>query len=118
MLRRSMKVEEKLEGDVAVATIAGDLDGKTAPELEALLAPIVEAHPKVVLVLRSVPYISSAGLRTLLSVYKQASAKKGIVALASLSKQTREVMRVTGLLGCFVVADSVEEAVAVIRARG
>jgi anti-sigma B factor antagonist len=97
--------------DTAIATLSGEIDGKTAPEVQATLAPVIAGSSKIVLDMSAVTFLSSAGLRVLLLVYRQAAANHGKVALAGLSEQIRDVMSVTGFLRFFHLADSLEDAV-------
>jgi len=107
-----MKLETRTEGGVAVALVAGDLDGATAPRLEETLLGLLAGHRDLVIGMKGVPYVSSAGLRALLAAYKRASAGKGRVVLAGLGAKPREIMSMTGLLGYFLVADTPEDGVA------
>ena len=85
----------------AVVTCEGHIDGRTAPELQAALAPVLGEFATVVLDLSQVAYMSSAGLRVLLLVHRQLNAKQGRVVLVGLSESLAETMRITGFLQFF-----------------
>lgn len=93
----------------AVVTISGSVDGKTAPEVQAAIAPLVGAFPLLVLDLTEVGYMSSAGLRVLLLVHRNLSAKGGKAVLVGLREEIAETMRVTGFLQFFELSPTVAD---------
>jgi anti-sigma B factor antagonist len=109
-----MQIEIKVEDGTSIATISGEIDGRTAPQVQDELLPVIGEHGKLVLELSGVTYMSSAGLRVLLLMYRQATAKDGKVVLVGLSDEIRDVMSMTGFLNFFVVADSLAEGLAAL----
>jgi anti-sigma B factor antagonist len=59
--------------------------------------------------LSAVPYMSSAGLRTMLLLYRNAQAVGTTVCLVGVSTELQEMMEATGFLGYFPVHDTVED---------
>lgn len=110
-----MNITTRFEDSIAVIAISGDIDGKTAPEAQAQLLPIIAEHAKVVMDLGKVAYMSSAGLRMMLMVYRSAKTKNGTVCLVNLLEPIRETMDATGFLAYFVIADSVPAAIAQLK---
>src|SRR6266446_2342625 len=104
-----MQIDIKTKGDIAIATLAGEIDGKTAPEVQEKLLPVIADHSRIVIDMSQVTFLSSAGLRMLLLLYRQASTHNGKVALAGLQDPIQDVMSITGFLNYFKVAKSVEE---------
>ena len=101
-----MQIEIKSEGDIGIAVISGEIDSKTAPQAQEELMPVIEKYNKLVMDMTEVGFLSSAGLRMLLLVYRQATAKDGKVVLVGLSDEIKDTMTMTGFLKFFVVADS------------
>lgn len=99
------------EGAVRVAALSGELDASTAPGVQQQLLPLAVPGAKVVLDMADVPYMSSAGLRLLLSIYRQVTATGGKIALARVVDEIKDTMAVTGFLKFFVVHDTVEAAI-------
>jgi anti-sigma B factor antagonist len=64
----------------------------------------------MILDLSKVDYLSSAGLRLLLLLYREFAAKKGKVVLLGVSEEIRTVMSHTGFLNFFTLAGSEAEA--------
>ena len=102
------------EQGVTIVKLSGAIDSNTAPEAQARILPLMESQPSVVLDMREVEYLSSAGLRTLLLLYRQAASRNGKVAIAGLRESIKDTMAVTGFLNFFLVRDDVAAAVAEI----
>ncbi|CCG06998.1 STAS domain-containing protein [Pararhodospirillum photometricum] len=103
--------------EITVIALEGSVDGKTAPELQAEILPVVAPLAQVILDLARVDYMSSAGLRMLLTLYRQFQAQKGRIALVGVSEDIRDVMSHTGFIGFFTLADTPEAAVAQLRGQ-
>ncbi len=80
--------------DLAIA-LEGRLDTMTAPELEAELKQSLDAAQTLTLDFSKLDYISSAGLRVLLSAHKT-MAPKGGMKVTNVNEIVREVFEVTG----------------------
>jgi len=98
-----------------VIRLTGDLDGRSAPAAQEQILPSLPADEKILLDLTGVPFVSSAGLRTMLLIYRQAQIMNSSVALVGLSTELHDVLSATGFLGFFVVADTLAEAVELLR---
>lgn len=103
-----MKIDIKEEKGVKIVEIDGRIDGQTAQEAENNLVAVVEADKIVVLDMSKVPFVTSAGLRALLSFYRSATAAKCNISLVGLSEEIQDVMTITGFLGFFKVYDTME----------
>jgi anti-sigma B factor antagonist len=99
------------QDDIQIATLVGDIDANTAPGVTAKILPLVEPGSKILLDLSAVLYMSSAGLRTLLSLYRQGAAQKSQLALVGLSEEIQDTMSVTGFLEFFITCDTLEEGI-------
>lgn len=110
-----MNIElEEIDG-VTVATLFGELDGRTAPIVQEKLLALPQPNGKALLDMSGVSYISSAGLRALLMLYRQMAANDGRVALAGLTENIKDVMIVTGFLEFFDDYDTLEEGLAALH---
>lgn len=99
---------------IKVVEIIGDIDGITAPIAEEQINPLASPGSKVILDLSRVPFMSSAGLRMLLIVYRNFNWKEGRLLLAGLPQNLKKAMTDTGFLQQFALADTVEEGVAAL----
>jgi anti-sigma B factor antagonist len=66
--------------------------------------------------MQEVAYMSSAGLRMMLLLYRHALGKDSRIALVGLSEEIRDTMSATGFLDFFVVSDTVDSGLALLRA--
>ena len=81
-------------GNLTIA-LEGRLDTVTAPELEAELKASLDGAQTLTLDFSKLEYISSAGLRLLLSAHKQMAAKGGM-KVTHVNEIVAEVFDVTG----------------------
>jgi len=78
-------INTRQSGKVAIVTIAGRVDSATAPAMDAELEQVVSNNKKVVLNLKDVEYMSSAGVCAVIKALRQASKSRGGIKLASVS---------------------------------
>jgi anti-sigma B factor antagonist len=90
-----MKITKKQDGSALVIALEGRLDTTTAPELEAELKTCLDGITDLTLDLTNLDYISSAGLRVLLSAHKT-MMKQGQMKVTNASEIVKEVFEVTG----------------------
>ena len=83
------------DGTKLLITPEGRLDTATAPEFRDEVMPHMEGITDVVIDFAKVDYVSSAGLRVLLSAHKQMSQKGGM-KVTHLNEIVQEVFNVTG----------------------
>ncbi|MFN5514550.1 MAG: STAS domain-containing protein [Cyanobacteriota bacterium] len=99
------------QNEIQIATLVGDIDANTAPGVTAKILPLAQSGSKILLNLSAVPYMSSAGLRMLLSLYREAAAQNSKVALVGLSEEIQDTMSVTGFLKFFTVCPTLEKGI-------
>lgn len=95
-----------------ILTVSGRIDSETAPTFDAELTRALGINSNLVIDLKSVDYMSSAGLRAVTKASQAAQKAGGIVKLASVPKEIMSVMYTVGLdqkIGSFA---TVEEAMA------
>ncbi|MGW3995026.1 STAS domain-containing protein [Amycolatopsis sp. NPDC004772] len=110
-----MEVAKHMQGAVTVIALDGELDSSTAPRVHEQLGDLVPPRGLVLIDLGRTSYMSSAGLRVLLLVYRQAQANGARLALACAPPDVREVMAATGFLGFFTVTDTLAEGLAALE---
>jgi anti-anti-sigma factor len=97
---------------VSVMAVSGRVDSATAPDLENALKQLVDAEKnQIVLDLKNVEYMSSAGLRAMVSTLKAVKRVNGDLRLANPSPRVEEVLRLAGLTSIFSVHRTRDEAV-------
>ena len=110
-----MEINIKTIEEVKVANLTGDIDANTAPSVTEQVLPLAEPGSKILLDMTKVPYMSSAGLRMLLSLYRQTTAKEGKLVLVGLSEDIQDTMSVTGFLDFFTTCETIEEGLAKLK---
>lgn len=90
-----MKIEKNLNEKNLVVALEGRLDTTTAPQLEEELKAGLEGVTDLVIDLSKLEYISSAGLRVLLSAFKTMH-NKGKMKVTNANELVKEVFEVTG----------------------
>jgi len=108
----SFSVSQSASGDVAVVVISGRVDSLSAVTLESELTKVMKNHKKIVLDMKNVEYVSSAGVRTIMKVLQSTQKSGGGLKLASLSNTVKEVLENVGMTQFVKTFSSVDEAVA------
>jgi anti-anti-sigma factor len=106
-----MKVTSSELGAAQVFTLAGRLDSEATPEFERQCLKETRGETKtLILDLSGLEYLSSAGLRAILSTGKTLQAKEGKLVLCVPKGQTRQIIEAVGLHKVFIVCASLDEA--------
>ena len=90
-----MTITKQQNGDALTIALEGRLDTITAPDLEKELKDSLDGVNALTLDFAKLDYISSAGLRVLLSAHK-AMSRKGGLKVTNVSEIVNEVFEVTG----------------------
>ena len=90
-----MTIEVKRMGADTVIEISGRLDTTTAPVLDKTIGEDISENTNLTLDLKGLEYISSAGLRVLLSAQKRIQ-KSGSMKLRNASEEVMDVFEMTG----------------------
>lgn len=95
-----MEIKKTVEGAKLTLAPVGRVDTLTSPELEAAI--VLDGVEELVFDLGAVDYISSAGLRVLLSAQKKMAGKKMVIVQAK--PVVKEVFDITGFSDIFTFA--------------
>ncbi|MBQ3865575.1 MAG: STAS domain-containing protein [Clostridia bacterium] len=90
-----LNIVKKEEGQALCVALEGRLDTTTAPQLEGELKSALDGITSLTLDMTKLEYISSAGLRVLLSAQKQMNAK-GEMKVTGANETVMEIFEVTG----------------------
>ena len=116
-----MRLDTARFADVVVLSPAGRVDHGTAEQLKTALAPhlarCAKGQDHVVLDLAGVDYISSAGLRVMLTLAKKTRDTGGALALCGMGDLVREVFGLAGFLPLFAIEPGRDAAVARVAGR-
>ena len=104
-------VQTPLAGNVVCVKAEGRLDAATVPTLEQTMQRLLlEGQAKLVVNLEAVSYISSSGLRVLLTARRQSRSRGGDVFLCCLHPRVKEIFEMVGFMSVFGVYATSEEA--------
>ena len=99
-----MEVKILDQNDEMVVVIEGRVDTVTAPDLEMKVSPIwTTPGIKLVFDCEKLEYISSSGLRIILTAHKQITARGGKFILRNLTREVRSVIDLTGFSRILVI---------------
>jgi anti-sigma B factor antagonist len=90
-----MTITKTMNGNALTIALEGRLDTMTAPDLENELGPALQNAEILTMDFSKLEYISSAGLRVLLSAHKIMSEKGGM-KITHVNEIVQEVLEVTG----------------------
>mgnify|MGYP003576540656 CR=1 FL=1 len=106
-----MEITERRTGDIVTLSLSGKLDTTTAKAFEQkILAHIESGDRRFIIDLAQLDYISSSGLRVLVSAAKRLG-NDGKIVLCSLKDPVREVFNIVGFLSVFPAYGSHDEAI-------
>ena len=97
-----MTIEIKRSADATVIELVGRLDTTTAPALDKTIAEDIGDTKNLVLNIKGLEYISSAGLRVLLSAQKKMQ-KIGSMKVINVCEAVMEVFEMTGFADILVI---------------
>jgi anti-sigma B factor antagonist len=100
------QVDLRETADEIVIAISGELDAAASAGLRDKLISLIPGSSMIQLDLADLTYISSAGLRTLLLVYRHAQSEGSAVRLVGIRDEVRFVMSATGFLALFGIEET------------
>jgi anti-sigma B factor antagonist len=109
-----MDVTIKEINDITVIEAEGNIDSRTAGEFEKKAVEATKDKDKIIIDLSKVDFLSSAGLRALLILYRQVKARNGKIVLVGVSEEIQDVMENTGFINFFILADHMDDGVKAI----
>jgi anti-sigma B factor antagonist len=102
---------EQVDGVLVVALLASQLDASTAMEFRNDVAPVLEAHTRVVFDLSQLAFVDSSGLGVFLTCLRQLHTKGGDLKLCRLSRPVRTLFELVRMHRLFHIFDTQEAAV-------
>ena len=97
-----MTIEIKNNVEATTITVAGRLDTITAPMLDKTINEDIKDVKNLILDIKDVTYVSSAGLRVLLSAQKKMQ-KIGSMKVKNVCAEVMEVFEMTGFADILVI---------------
>ncbi|HEY2107497.1 MAG TPA: STAS domain-containing protein [Candidatus Binataceae bacterium] len=111
-----MEISEQHDGGVVILGPVGRLNNETSPEFQSRLLGCVGSSGASVLVdLSAVDYVSSAGLRALMTASKQSKAMGGRLAVAGLNAVVKEIFAISRFSYVVTVFETPAQALVALR---
>ena len=98
-----MTIDQNKNGSELQLQLSGRLDTATAPQLDAVIKENLESIQSLVIDLKKVEYLSSAGLRVLLAAQKAMNGKKGTMSVLHPNDMVQEVFEMTGFTSILTI---------------
>jgi anti-sigma B factor antagonist len=109
-----MEIQCRIVQDIAVVELDGEITAHEAGEAQRKVLQIAESHANLILDLSRVPFMSSAGLRMLLVLYRTIHGRGGKVVLVGLSEDLQSTMSLTGFLDLLVHHQTLDAGLAAL----
>ncbi len=98
-----MEIKLLSHDDEGELLLNGRLDSSTTPEAEEIFKAASERFYTVILDMKNMEYISSAGLRALKNLHISMKKKDGAMVLKNVNPMVMEVLEMTGFAGLFSI---------------
>ena len=94
---------KKQDGDTLTVKLDGRLDTNTAPDFQTEMEPLLNGISKLVLDFEKLDYISSAGLRVLLTFEQEMEEQEKTLEVTHVNDIIHDVFDVTGFLDILTI---------------
>jgi len=92
-----LTITKNQEGTKLTVSVIGRVDTNTAPKLDDEVSLSLDGVTELVLNFAQAEYVSSAGLRVVLSLYKKMTAKQGTMLLTKVNHSVMSMFIATGM---------------------
>ena len=107
-----MEINSNEKNGIVSISIKGRLEADSSPEAEKVVREVLRGPTtRLLLNLSGLEYLSSAGLRVVLTAAKEMKRRDGKIVLCSLNEFVKEIFEVSGFQSLIPIADSVESGV-------
>ena len=107
---------EEIDGDVTRVVLVGALDFAGTEEIGLKLSVLAESRTRLVIDLEKVTFLSSMGIRSLLTAAKTIARRRGKMVLLNPSAIVQKVLQTTGCDGLMPISRSLDEAIRLLAA--
>ncbi len=110
-----MEVRKMQKNNITIIELAGEMNSVTSMEAYEQINTMVSPGDRLLLDMTNVSYMSSAGIRTLLLLYRRVCQRDGQVVLVGLSEDIRDTMSITGFLDFFSTTNTVDSGLQALQ---
>lgn len=101
-----MEVKTYTKDDTLYVSFSGRLDTMSAPQAEVTIKEAMHDEADMIMDMQELDYISSAGLRLLLSLSKLVSNHGGVMKFKHVNDVVNDVLVITGMIDYFEIIES------------
>lgn len=106
-----MEIDAKKEGQAVIIALTGRMDAVSAPQFDKTVDDFIEKGETSILIdFKTLEYISSAGLQSILALAKRLELTNGTVLLSDLNGAVKEVFEISGFSSIFPIYDNLDAA--------
>ncbi|MEI6314171.1 MAG: STAS domain-containing protein [Syntrophus sp. (in: bacteria)] len=110
-----MEIDAKKEGQAVIIALTGRMDAVSAPQFDKTVDDFIEqGETRILIDFKTLEYISSAGLQSVLALAKRLEMINGTVLLSDLNGAVKEVFEISGFSSIFAIFDNLDAAQASI----
>ena len=107
-----MEIIQTEQDGIVIFAIKGRLDAESALEAENIITDTIAADQcKLIFDLSDLEYLSSGGLRVVLTASKETGLKDGKIVLCCLNEYVKEIFEVSGFHSIIPIVDTVESGI-------
>jgi anti-anti-sigma factor len=113
-METEVDVTSEVKNNILVLYVTGRLDAVSSPQLEKKVMALIDEgdHKKVLMDFTAVDYLSSAGMRLLLTTTKKLKSVQGQFVLCSLENDVLDVIKMAGFNHILDIQDSEDDGLA------
>lgn len=109
--KSNINISKEIKDDILIFRLKGRLDTINSPKIqEQILNHLANGHTKILLNFGGIEYISSAGIKVLLSLNQKIKELHGTLMISSAAPEILEIINLTGLLQYLTIAKNEDEA--------
>jgi anti-sigma B factor antagonist len=113
-----LEIHIEQQGQTAIVELAGQLNSTTTIDVQDQVLALAETNQNILLDMNRVTYLSSAGLRLLLLLYRRINDNHGMLALSGLTEEITDIMAMTGFLDLFTIYENRADALEALKKAG
>lgn len=111
-----MNITVQRKNKTVVIEVEGQVDGVNSRELYSAIQAALKHHDKIVILdLKKLQYISSAGLRVILLIARTLQSRKTQLAACSLTGEIQKIFAISGFNQLLTVYDTREQALKALQ---
>ena len=111
-----MELKIRKNGDVYIIDVNGEMDLYNSYKLKELVMKMIEKNIKIFIInLEQVDYIDSSGIGALIYISSTIKKMNLKLAISNIHGYVKKVIELTKLMGYFPIANSVEEALLMVK---